>query len=75
MIGTISAFDLSILDVNYGSDVSNLIKECFLEKGYIIRPLGKTLYLMPPYCISTTTLQKAYEDIDMVIKKFSKEVL
>ena len=75
MIGTISAFDLSILDVNYGSDVSNLIKESFLEKGYIIRPLGNTLYLMPPYCISTTTLQKAYEDIDMVIKKFSKEVL
>ncbi len=72
MVGTISAFDLDALDVAYGSDMSNKIKESFLKKGYIIRPLGKTIYLMPPYCIAPSTLQKAYEDIDHVIKKFSK---
>ncbi|MBH43706.1 MAG: adenosylmethionine--8-amino-7-oxononanoate transaminase [Rickettsiales bacterium] len=75
MIGTIAAFDLDVLDAAYGSNVSTQIKERFLEKGYIIRPLGKTIYLMPPYCISVATLQKAYEDIDFIIHKFSKEIL
>ena len=35
------------------------IKNFFLEKGLLLRPLGNVLYIMPPYCILKNELKYA----------------
>jgi adenosylmethionine-8-amino-7-oxononanoate aminotransferase len=37
------------------------MKRFFLDRGLLLHPLGSTLYLMPPYCITDAQLDRAYE--------------
>ena len=45
------------------------IKNFFLEKGLLLRPLGNVLYIMPPYCILKNELKYAYKIIYEALKK------
>jgi adenosylmethionine---8-amino-7-oxononanoate aminotransferase len=36
------------------------LRDWYLAHGLNIRPLGHTLYLMPPYCITDEELARAY---------------
>lgn len=36
------------------------LKQQFLDRGFLIRPIGNTIYLMPPYCITADILESAY---------------
>jgi adenosylmethionine-8-amino-7-oxononanoate aminotransferase len=65
--GTIAAFDVA-LPGGYGSQASLQLRERFLKRGLLIRPLGTTIYLMPPYCISIDDLRWAYEMINKEIQ-------
>ena len=38
------------------------------EKGLLIRPLGNTIYLMPPYCVTKGQLASIYEKIADVLE-------
>lgn len=59
--GTIVAFDVTTSHgTNYFDDVGRKLKERFLTDGFLIRPLGNTVYLMPPYCIAPEQLEEAY---------------
>jgi adenosylmethionine-8-amino-7-oxononanoate aminotransferase len=59
--GTIVAFDVTTSSgTNYFDDIGRRLKERFLTEGFLIRPLGNTVYLMPPYCISPEQLEEAY---------------
>ncbi|MHB1947631.1 MAG: adenosylmethionine--8-amino-7-oxononanoate transaminase [Gammaproteobacteria bacterium] len=60
--GTIAAFDVSV-NTEYGSDFSVKLREKFAEQGLLIRPLGNSIYLIPPYCITEHELRSAYEII------------
>jgi adenosylmethionine-8-amino-7-oxononanoate aminotransferase len=60
--GTIAAFDLTLL-AEYGSVASKQLQQRFLDHGLLVRPLGKTIYLLPPYCVSVAELQNAYDII------------
>jgi adenosylmethionine-8-amino-7-oxononanoate aminotransferase len=60
--GTIAAFDLKI-NSTYGSNASIELRQRFLKKGLLVRPLGNSLYLLPPYCISESDLNNAYHII------------
>lgn len=66
--GTLAAFELRA-QASYGSQLSQNWREIFMERGLIIRPLGKVIYLLPPYCIEKKDLQKAYFDILEVVEK------
>ena len=44
----------------YLNNISATITKKSLEKGIYIRPLGNTVYIMPPYCITENELQKIY---------------
>ena len=44
----------------YQSAQSQALKAWFLAHGLNIRPLGQTVYLMPPYCITDDELTRAY---------------
>lgn len=60
--GTIAAFDL-IVEAEYGSEIGRKLHAHFLEKGLLIRPLGNTIYFLPPFCISESELKGAYETV------------
>jgi adenosylmethionine---8-amino-7-oxononanoate aminotransferase len=59
VLGSILAFDLKG-EAGYQSQRSRTLKAWFLSRGLNIRPLGATIYLMPPYCITDTELAGAY---------------
>lgn len=51
--GTILAFDVvSKESTSYFNSIRDLLYNYFLEKNILLRPLGNTLYILPPYSIN-----------------------
>ena len=61
--GTILAFELNTGNNEYINQIGAEIMKHALLQGIYLRPLGNTVYLMPPYCISPGQLGKMYEFI------------
>jgi adenosylmethionine---8-amino-7-oxononanoate aminotransferase len=61
--GTMIAVDFAAGDAGYLADVGPTLKAFFLERGLLLRPLGNTVYVMPPYCISGEDLASVHEAI------------
>jgi len=59
-IGTIMAIDLVAADAGYLSDLAPRLRAFFLERGLLLRPLGNTIYLLPPYCIDAQQLDAVF---------------
>ncbi|MGA7545514.1 MAG: adenosylmethionine--8-amino-7-oxononanoate transaminase [Methyloceanibacter sp.] len=59
VLGSILAFDIKS-EGTYQSAASGALRDWYLAHGLNIRPLGATLYLMPPYCITDAELDCAY---------------
>ena len=60
VLGTILAFALRGDAGGYQSARSQSLKAWFLANGLNVRPLGSTVYLLPPYCITDAELSRAY---------------
>lgn len=60
VLGTILAFEIAQGDDVYLNSISTTTTKKALEKGVYIRPLGNTVYIMPPYCIIDEELNKIY---------------
>jgi adenosylmethionine-8-amino-7-oxononanoate aminotransferase len=58
--GVIAAIDLKTKDAGYLSDLAPTLRAFFLERGILLRPLGNTIYLMPPYCIDADQLDRIF---------------
>lgn len=67
LCGTIIAFEMKDTVEGYASPVREKITEEALKQGVYVRPLGNTVYLMPPYCTSDGELDKIYETITGII--------
>jgi adenosylmethionine-8-amino-7-oxononanoate aminotransferase len=66
--GTIAAMDVKTESVSgYFNNIGPVLKARFLEAGFLLRPLGNTLYVMPPYCISPDELESIYRVIRQVL--------
>jgi adenosylmethionine-8-amino-7-oxononanoate aminotransferase len=63
ILGTILAFELNAGKNGYTNQVGPEIMKLALKEGIYLRPLGNTVYLMPPYCISKEQLKKIYRFI------------
>ncbi|WP_026933196.1 adenosylmethionine--8-amino-7-oxononanoate transaminase [Christiangramia echinicola] len=61
--GVIMAFELDIKTDRYG-DLRNKLFQFFMDKGVFLRPLGNTIYIVPPYVISDEELKKVYAVIE-----------
>jgi len=62
--GTILAFEVGAKgQQGYLAEIRDSLYSYFLKEGALIRPLGNTVYLMPPYCITTEQLERCYEII------------
>ncbi len=58
--GTIAAFDIP--------DVATpALRQRFLDHGLLIRPLGKTVYLLPPYCVTNAELELSFRKIKTIL--------
>ena len=62
-IGTIAALDLVVTDAGYMANIGPPLYQSFLARGLLIRPLGNTIYIMPPYCCGTEELDLVYDAI------------
>ena len=63
LTGTILAFELNSGKDEYINEVSASVMNRALSQGIYLRPLGNTVYLMPPYCINEVQLRKIYQFI------------
>ncbi len=61
ILGTILAFELNTGKDEYTNRVGTEILRQAISQGIYLRPLGNTVYLMPPYCISRDQLRKIYQ--------------
>ena len=68
-IGVILAIDLDIEMERYGN-LRDKLYHFFMERGVILRPLGNTVYVLPPFVITDRQLNKIYDVIRSVLKTF-----
>lgn len=58
--GTILAFEIEQGKDEYLNTVSAVFTKKALDKNVYLRPLGNTVYIMPPYCVTNVELNKIY---------------
>ena len=63
MLGTVLALELETPDRGYLSGVGQSLRRFALERGVSLRPLGDTVYVLPPYCSTERDLDRAYDAI------------
>jgi adenosylmethionine-8-amino-7-oxononanoate aminotransferase len=66
-LGVILAIDLAIESNRYGVLRDKLYKY-FMSEGVVLRPLGNTIYALPPYVVSDKELDKIYSVITQALK-------
>jgi adenosylmethionine---8-amino-7-oxononanoate aminotransferase len=62
--GAIAAIDLKVRDAGYLSGLGPQLRDFFLQRGILLRPLGNTIYVMPPYCIESDQLAQIFDAIE-----------
>ncbi len=62
--GTITALDLNVRDAGYLAGIGPKLLTFFGSRNLLLRPLGNTIYVMPPYCITQADLDAIYLAID-----------
>jgi adenosylmethionine-8-amino-7-oxononanoate aminotransferase len=70
VLGTVMALEISVRHANlsvrhspagYLHEIGQALRAYALERGVLLRPLGNTVYFLPPYCSSAADLGKAYD--------------
>jgi adenosylmethionine-8-amino-7-oxononanoate aminotransferase len=60
-LGTILAFELDTGRDEYINTIGPAITRDALDAGIYLRPLGNTVYVMPPYCITEKEMDQVYD--------------
>lgn len=60
ILGDIFAFEVDGGENNYTADIAPKLYKYFLDNKVLLRPLGNTVYVMPPYCIKEESLDKIF---------------
>ena len=61
--GTITALDLKASDAGYLADIGPKLQTFFKDRNLLLRPLGNTIYVMPPYCVTAADLDEIYAGV------------
>ena len=61
--GTIFAIDVRDDVSGYLSSIGQDIYDFMLKNGVLLRPIGNTVYILPPYCITEQNLERIYETL------------
>jgi len=70
-LGTITALDLKVSDAGYLANVTPELIRFFHARGILLRPLGNTIYVLPPYCVTAEDLDLVYDAILEAAGKFA----
>jgi len=68
-LGVILAIDLKVQTDRYGS-LRDMLYKRFMSQGVNLRPLGNTIYTLPPYVITDEQLKKIYDAIKDALEIF-----
>jgi adenosylmethionine-8-amino-7-oxononanoate aminotransferase len=66
-IGSIAALDLVTDDAGYLAGIGPRLYDNFLRRGLLVRPLGNTIYLMPPYCSTAQEIDRVFDAISEIV--------
>lgn len=67
-LGTIVAFDVKTdSQSNYFNNLRDFLYDNFIQRGILLRPLGNTIYVLPPYVITKEQLKRVYLVIEEVL--------
>ena len=70
-LGTVAALDLRTSGTSgYMSDLAPRLMAFFRERDVLLRPLGNTVYAMPPYCITDDQLAQVWNAIGEAVISF-----
>jgi adenosylmethionine---8-amino-7-oxononanoate aminotransferase len=61
--GTITALDLNAGDAGYLAGIGPRLQAFFKDQNLLLRPLGNTIYVMPPYCVTAADIDDIYRGI------------
>jgi adenosylmethionine-8-amino-7-oxononanoate aminotransferase len=61
--GTITAMDVKADDAGYFAQAGPRLQEFFRQTNVLLRPLGNTIYVLPPYCVTGEDLGVSYDAI------------
>lgn len=70
-LGMIAAMELKVPDPGYLAGIGPELTAFFLDRGVLLRPLGNTIYVMPPYCITAGELDLVYDAIEQAAGTFA----
>ena len=62
-LGTVAALDVKVSDPGYLAGLGPQLMAHFLARNILLRPLGNTIYVLPPYCITAAELGMIYDAI------------
>ena len=60
--GTILAVDVRAAEAGYLSAVAPKLYRYFIASGVLLRPIGQSIYVLPPYCTSR-------EDLEFIVSR------
>ncbi|WP_143309246.1 adenosylmethionine--8-amino-7-oxononanoate transaminase [Chitinophaga vietnamensis] len=64
LLGTVLAFEVATPNADgYTNKLADHLHQFFRDRRVMLRPLGNTLYVLPPYCITDEQLDRVYECI------------
>jgi adenosylmethionine-8-amino-7-oxononanoate aminotransferase len=68
VLGVIFALEIKTENSeSYYGTLRNKLYDYFIENGIILRPVGNIVYILPPYIIKDTELQKIYEVVEKAL--------
>jgi adenosylmethionine-8-amino-7-oxononanoate aminotransferase len=71
-IGAIAAVDLDVPDAGYLAQAGPALRLRFQAEGLLLRPLGNSIYLMPPYCTAPSDIARAFAAIGNAADDFAR---
>ena len=70
--GVIYALELAVDTDRYGN-FRDEVFAFFMERGIYLRPLGATVYLLPPYIITEGELARLHEGLEALLEHLSRQ--
>jgi len=69
VLGVIFALEIKReTEESYYGDFRNKLYNFFIDNGIILRPVGNIVYILPPYIISDTQLEKVYKTVEKALE-------
>jgi adenosylmethionine-8-amino-7-oxononanoate aminotransferase len=71
ILGTIAAFELPDAPGGYLAGRGQIVAKLCIDDGVLVRPLGDTLYVVPPFSIRRSQLERIYESLSDAISSLT----